>query len=78
LSSRLFAPISVSGRQDRVQILRKAFADTLKDPDFLADAKKSKLDIAPVAGEEMEKVVHGLYQIEPAMLARLKEVLLPK
>jgi tripartite-type tricarboxylate transporter receptor subunit TctC len=64
--------------KDRVQILRNAFADTLKDPEFLADAKKSKLDIAPVAGEEMEKVVRGLYEIEPAMLARLKEVLLPK
>jgi len=40
--------------------------------------KKSKLDIAPITGEEMEKVVHGLYQIEPSMLARLKEVLLPR
>jgi tripartite-type tricarboxylate transporter receptor subunit TctC len=64
--------------KDRVVILRKALADTLRDPEFLADAKKSKLDIEPVTGEEMAKVVNDLYKIEPAMLERLKEVLLPK
>jgi len=64
--------------KDRVQLLRKAFADTLKDPEFLADAKKSKLDIEPVAGEEVQKLVQDLYKIDPSTLARLKEVLLPK
>lgn len=64
--------------RDRVQTLRKAFADTLKDPEFLADAKKSKLDIEPVPGEELQKLVHNLYTIDPSTLARLKEVLLPK
>jgi tripartite-type tricarboxylate transporter receptor subunit TctC len=64
--------------KDRVQILRKAFADTLKDPDFLADAKRSKLDIDPVPGEEVEKLVQGLYKIDAATLARLKDVLMPK
>src|SRR5215813_1780865 len=34
--------------KDRVQILRKAFMDTVKDPDFLADASKAKLDINPL------------------------------
>jgi hypothetical protein len=58
--------------------LRKAFADTLKDPEFLADAKKSKLDIEPVAGEELQKLVQNLYKLDPSTLARLKEVLLPK
>jgi hypothetical protein len=58
--------------------LRKALAETLRDPEFLADAKKSKLDIEPVSGEEMERLVHELYKLEPSMLARLKEVLLPK
>ena len=64
--------------KDRVQLLRKAFADTLRDPEFLADAKKTKLDIEPVSGEEVDQVVRDLYKIEPGMLARLKEVLLPK
>ena len=64
--------------KDRIQTLRKAFADTLKDPEFLADAKKSKLDIEPVAGEELQKLVQNLYKLDPSTLARLKEVLLPK
>jgi tripartite-type tricarboxylate transporter receptor subunit TctC len=64
--------------KDRVELLRKAFADTLKDPEFLADAKKSKLDIESVAGEELQKLVQDLYKIDPSTLARLKEVLLPK
>jgi tripartite-type tricarboxylate transporter receptor subunit TctC len=64
--------------KDRVLTLRQALAATLRDPEFLADARKSKLDIEPVTGEEMEKVVNELYKIDPAMLARLKEVLLPK
>lgn len=64
--------------KDRVRLLRKAFADTLKDPAFSAEAKKSKLDINPVPGDEMEKVVGGLFKIEPGMVARLKEVLVPK
>lgn len=61
--------------KDRVQTLRKAFIDTLKDPQFLADAKKSKLDIDPVTGEELEKTVAGLLKTNPATLAKLKEVL---
>ncbi|HEX9142843.1 MAG TPA: hypothetical protein VGA09_01145, partial [Candidatus Binatia bacterium] len=64
--------------KDRVQMFRKAFADTLRDPEFLVEAKKSKIDVEPVSGEDMEKVVHGLYNIDSTMLARLKEVLLPK
>ena len=64
--------------KDRVEVLRKAFADTLKDPEFLADAKKSKLDIEPVAGAELQKLVQDLYKIDASTLARLKEVLLPK
>jgi hypothetical protein len=44
---------------------------------FLADAKNSKLDIAPV-GEETENVVNDLNKIEPAMLERLKELSVPK
>jgi tripartite-type tricarboxylate transporter receptor subunit TctC len=64
--------------KDRVQTLRKAFADTLKDPEFLADAKKSKLDIEPVPGEELQKLVQDLYKIDATTLARLKDVLMPK
>jgi tripartite-type tricarboxylate transporter receptor subunit TctC len=48
--------------KDRADALRKAFADTMKDPDFLADAEKAQLEITPVAGDEVEKLVKDLYQ----------------
>jgi tripartite-type tricarboxylate transporter receptor subunit TctC len=61
--------------KDRVQAMRAAFLATLKDPAFLAEAEKSKLDVDPVTGEELEKIVAGLYKMNPAILANLKEVL---
>lgn len=61
----------------RVQLLRRAFADVLKDLDLLAEAKKANLDIQYVSGEETETVVQGLFKIEPAFIARMKQVLVP-
>lgn len=61
--------------KDRVQIMRQAFLATLKDPAFLAEAEKSKLDVDPVTGESLEKIVAAIYRTSPAMLAKLKEVL---
>ncbi|MGH7835906.1 MAG: Bug family tripartite tricarboxylate transporter substrate binding protein [Candidatus Binatia bacterium] len=61
--------------KDRVQILRKAFLETLKDKEFLAEAEKSKLDVDPIPGEQVEKIVGGLFKLEPGLLAKLKQVL---
>lgn len=61
--------------KDRVQAIRAAFLATLKDPAFLAEAEKSKLDVDPVTGEMLEKIVVGLYKMNPAILAKLKDVL---
>ena len=44
------------------EALRKAFMDTMKDNEFLADAEKSQLEINPVDGAEVEKLVKELYQ----------------
>ena len=64
--------------KDRVQLLRKAFMATMSDPSFLADAEKSNLQISPLTGEELEKTVHGLLKTSPAMLAKLKQILVPQ
>jgi tripartite-type tricarboxylate transporter receptor subunit TctC len=45
---------------DRVAALRKAFADTIKDPEFIADAKKMTAEINPTSGEEMQELVRSL------------------
>jgi tripartite-type tricarboxylate transporter receptor subunit TctC len=61
--------------KDKVAILKKAFMDTLNDPEFKADAAKGRLDIEPVAGEEVEKIVHGLFKLAPALISRFKDIL---
>lgn len=61
----------------RVQLLRNAFRATLNDPEFRAEAKKASLDIQHVSGEEIEGIVQGLFKIEPAFIARMKQVLVP-
>ncbi len=61
--------------KDRVQILRKAFMDTMKDPEFLADATKAKLDINPLDGAELEKDVKEVFNLDPALIPRAKEIL---
>ena len=64
--------------KDRVQILRKAFQDTLKDKDFLAEAEKAKIDVNPVSIEEIEEIANGLSNLKPPMKDKLKDILLPK
>jgi len=61
--------------KDRVQILRKAFMDTMKDPEFLAEAKKASLDINPDDGAELEQNVKDIFKLDQSLIAKLKEIL---
>jgi tripartite-type tricarboxylate transporter receptor subunit TctC len=61
--------------KERVNLLRKAFIDTMKDPEFLADTQKAKLDLDPIDGVEIEKQVKELFKLEPALVSRMKEIL---
>ncbi|HEX2930526.1 MAG TPA: tripartite tricarboxylate transporter substrate-binding protein [Candidatus Binatia bacterium] len=61
--------------KDRLQILRKAFLQAVKDADFLNDAAKANLEIAPASGEEIEQSIQNLFKTPPAVVAKLKEVL---
>ena len=47
--------------KDRLQALRAAFDATMTDPEFLADAARSNLDVAPMTGEAISKMVNQLY-----------------
>ena len=61
--------------KDRIQVLRKAFEDTLKDPQFLADAKKSDLTVDPVSVDHIEKDIAGLFKLDPGLTNKLKDIL---
>ena len=50
-----------------------AFMATMKDPEFLADAEKAQLEITPVSGEEVEKLVKELYQTPKPLAAKAAE-----
>jgi tripartite-type tricarboxylate transporter receptor subunit TctC len=46
---------------DRAAALAAAFDATMKDPDYLADAKKSRIDVNPVSGADIQKLLAELY-----------------
>jgi hypothetical protein len=58
-----------------VHVFRQAFHTTLKDPEFVAEAKKGNFELDPVAGEELEKIVNGLFKAEPSTVNRLRDLL---
>ena len=55
---------------DRLEALRSAFMATLKDPLFLAEAEKQKLEISPTPGAELAERVKRLYATSPEVVAR--------
>jgi hypothetical protein len=63
--------------KDRVELLRKAFMATMNDPEFRADAEKSNLDLSPLGGDELEKMIHSLVKVDPAVLGKLKQIIAP-
>ena len=61
--------------KDRVEVLRAAFLNTMRDPEFLADAQKANLNINPLDGVTLEKGVREVFNLDPALLPKLKEIL---
>lgn len=58
---------------ERVAVLRKAFMTTVTDKDFLAEADKAQLEVNPVSGEDVEKLVKDVYATPADVVARAKE-----
>jgi hypothetical protein len=64
--------------KDRLELLQRAFISALKDRDLVAEANRSQLDINPVDGPAIAKTLASLYELKPATVAQLKDILLPK
>jgi len=64
--------------KERLETLQKAFMDTMKDPEFLAEAKKSNIEIAPLDGPSITEKMTALYSMDPELLAKVKEIIVPK
>ncbi|HWG04574.1 MAG TPA: tripartite tricarboxylate transporter substrate-binding protein [Beijerinckiaceae bacterium] len=60
---------------DRAEALRKAFWDTVHDPDFLADAKKIDMPVLPDSGEKVQEIVRHLESASPEIISRGSKIL---
>ena len=58
---------------ERLAALRRAFDDTMKDPEFVADAKKLNLTLNPMPGEELQKLVASVSNLTPEMLEKVRK-----
>jgi len=69
----LLAPPGVP--RERVELLRRAFDRTMKDPEFLAEAMRLNMDIKPLGGAELQRIATDVVQSRPEDLARAKELI---
>ncbi len=74
----LFAPQAVAWplvappgmAAERVALLRRAFDETMKDPAFLAEAQRLRIDVEPVTGEAMQKIVERIVAFDRTVADR--------
>lgn len=57
-----------------VDALRRAYAATLQDANFLEDAKKANLDVDPIGAEELHKEVNAIFSLKSATVDKLREI----
>ncbi|HTI84974.1 MAG TPA: tripartite tricarboxylate transporter substrate-binding protein [Alphaproteobacteria bacterium] len=60
---------------ERVKALRVAFMATMKDPELLAEAGKAQIDINPLAGDEVQKIVASVLDTPAPVIDRTKTIL---
>jgi tripartite-type tricarboxylate transporter receptor subunit TctC len=63
---------------ERVAALRRAFAATMQDPEFVAEATKMKMDLSVASGEETQAIAASIVDTPPEVLARAKTILRAK
>ena len=57
---------------ERVAILRSAFNATMRDPEFLAEAAKQRMDVNPISGDEIHKLLERVYSSPPQLIERAR------
>ncbi len=72
----VYAPPGVP--KDRIEILRKAYSATYRDPAYLAEAKKARVLVAPISAEKLTKIIADTYATPEPLQAKLRSYLKPK
>jgi tripartite-type tricarboxylate transporter receptor subunit TctC len=82
-SLRVFANATDVGRfilstpdtpADRIQALRRAFDAMVKDPEFIAELQAAKVELGPLSGEELQKLVAEVANVSPEAVERIRAV----
>jgi hypothetical protein len=60
---------------DRAGALREAFMATMTDPEFVAEAEQAQLEVNPVSGEELQKLVADIYRTPPEVARKAAQLL---
>src|SRR5262245_7024535 len=63
---------------ERLRLLQQAFVGTLRDRDLIAEANKAQLEVAAIDGPTTAKTFASLFDLNPELIARLKDILVPK
>jgi tripartite-type tricarboxylate transporter receptor subunit TctC len=64
--------------KERVAALRKAFDATLVDPEFIAEAKKSRMDIGPMDGATVQRLIEDVQGASPALRTNVRALMPPR
>jgi tripartite-type tricarboxylate transporter receptor subunit TctC len=60
---------------DRLNILRRAFDATIKDPEFLADIERAQQEFQPASGEELQKLIEATASVPREIVDRTEAIL---
>ena len=60
---------------ERVAALRNAFNETMKDKTFLAEADKQRVEIRPISGETLQKIVTDIVTTPQPILEKVKDAM---
>jgi len=68
------AETALRDQRERVAELRRAFIATLRDPALLADVERTKLDLEPLAGEELQAAIAGAGNYSAELIERARKI----
>jgi tripartite-type tricarboxylate transporter receptor subunit TctC len=67
--------VAPSTPADRVNILREAYVKSMNNPELLAEAKKARMDVEPVTGEQLQALAKRVMNQPPAVIKRVRKIL---
>ncbi len=60
---------------ERLAMLRKAFMATMKDPEFISDVTRQKMELDPHSGEYLEKLIQEIYATPKAIVQKIGDLI---